>query len=181
MFTPSDLPRFVFQCYNKKGLGMFGIQDFSDLTADINTVVMGGGPRKWSDVLKYDHYHETLHNTTMGVVEEIPKKGYLTEEEFLKMSADYPSLFCFATKLQSMLQELCLGERFYKKLLHRQERARAIEEYKATHLGELPKEEFSMNAWFRKIAYIASIGNPLTVFLSTRIHFTCMPPSLPRG
>ena len=159
MFTPADIIRFVFQCYNTKGRGMFGIQDFTNLTTDINTVLMGVGPRKWSDVLKYDNQHESIHQHSTGGVEDLPKKGYLVEEEFIKMVADYPTLICFATKLQTILQDLCLGERFYKKLLHRQERARAIEEYKDTHMGGLPKEEFSMNSWFRKVAYMASIGN----------------------
>ena len=166
MFTPSDLLRFVFQSYNKKGVGMFGIEDFSDITADINAIVMGGGPRKWSDVLKYDNMHHSTHGDNGGSGLEIPKKGYLTGEEFVKMSMDYPSLICFATKLQTILQEhFGLGTRFYKKILHRQECARAIEEYRKNNVGELPKEEFSMQSWFRKVAYIASVGTCIVLSL----------------
>ena len=158
MFTPTDMIRYIFRCYNKKGSGeMFGEQDFADLTDDINTAVMGGGPRKWIDVLKYDNQIEPLGVSSRSL--DIPRKGYLTEDEFIKMNAHYPQLICFATRLQSSLQELCLGEPFYKKLLLRQERAHAIEEYKADHVGELPKEEFSMNAWFRKVAYIRSMDD----------------------
>ena len=157
---------------------MFGLLDFNDLTSDINHIVMGGGPRKWSDVLKYDNQHleSSPSSGSSGLAEEIPKKGHLSEEEFIHMSTDYPSLICFATKLQSILRDqFGLGERFYKKLLHRQECARTIEEYKATHVGEVPKEEFSMQQWFRKVAYIASIGTPFALFSHTlsNIFFLC--------
>ena len=136
---------------------MFGEQDFADITEDINTCVMGGGPRKWIDVLKFDNQVEPLGVSSRSL--DIPRKNYLTDEEFIKMNAEYPQLICFATRLQTSLQDICLGERFYKKLMLRQERARAIEEYKAKHVGELPKEEFSMNAWFRKVAYIRSMDD----------------------
>ena len=157
MFTPADLLRFVFQCYNKKGDGMFGEQDYADLTADINTVTTFGGPRRWADVLKYDNHH--LNAQTLMESVDVPRKGYLIEQEFVQMSEDYPQLITFAVRLQTMLQDLCLGERFYQKLSKRQERARAVEEYKETHVGDVPKEEFSMNTWFRKVAHILRIDD----------------------
>ena len=160
MFSAADLVRFVFQSYNNKRGGMFGEQDYVNLTADINTVTTGGGPRRWADVLKYDNHHEPFNAmvSTVGPV-DIPRKGHLTEEEFVQMSADYPQLVSFAVRLQTLLQDLCLGERFYQKLLNRQDRARAMEEYKATHLEGIPTDEFSMNAWFRKVAHILRIDD----------------------
>ena len=180
MFTPSDMLRFVFQCYNKKGHGKFGIHDYIELSTNINTVVMGGGPRKWSDILKYDlvEHHDMVAKGYL-TEEHMVRKGYLTEEEFILMSKDYPSLICFATKLQTMLRELCLGERFYKKLLHRQERARAIEEYRTTHFGDLPKEEFSMQSWFRKVSHIAAIGKLLVRFIHIPSYIHLLLPYLP--
>ena len=136
MFTHRDMVRFVFGCYNKAGQGMFGLQDFADLTKVINTVTLNGGPRTWVDVLKFDKEY----------------KGYLSEAEFIEMANQYPQLIYFASRLQARLQSISLGDKFYSKMLERQEKARILQEYKNIHNGELPPEKFSMTAWMRKIA-----------------------------
>ena len=133
MFSHRDMVRFVFGCYNKAGKGRFGPLDFVDLSNVINTVTLNGGPR--NDVLKFDKNF----------------KGYLCETEFLDMANQYPQLIYFASRLQARLQTISLGDKFYRKLLERQEKARILQEYQKTH-GELPPpEKISMTAWMRKI------------------------------
>ena len=55
MFTHVDMIQFVFDCFNKRGEGCFGEEDFLDLTKVVNSVTVNGGPKSWTLVLdKYD-------------------------------------------------------------------------------------------------------------------------------
>ena len=109
MFTPSDIPRFVFRCYNKQGDGMFGTQDFIDLSRALTT--KDAGPKTWADALKFDKTHKT----------------YLSENDFIAMVAAYPHFLDFARQLQEKLQELSLGTSFYTMIMQRQEYVRTQE------------------------------------------------------
>ena len=62
-------------------------------------------------------------------------KGYITESDFLAMARGYPQLVYFANRLQVKMRERSLGEVFYLKILERQQRARAFENYKRLHDG----------------------------------------------
>ena len=136
MFSHADMVRFVFECYNKAGKGRFGPSDFVDLSKVINSVTLNGGPRNWTAVLKFDK----------------ESKGYLNVTEFIEMASRYPQLIHFASRLQARLQTISLGDKYYSKILERQEKARVLEEYKKNNHGELPPpEKFSMSAWMRKI------------------------------
>ena len=165
MFSYTDLTRYVYKCYNKKGDNMFVEQDFLDLNKAINASTQYGGPRKWSDVLgKYDkvrkifsyhHLHlssfsklSTLFNgflllsflsklTIFLLFLRYPQtnKGYISESDFLAMTRGYPQLVYFANRLQAKMRQRSLGEVFYMKILERQQRARAFEDYKRIHNG----------------------------------------------
>ena len=162
MFSYTDLTRYVYKCYNKKGDNMFVEQDFLDLNNAINASTQYGGPRKWSDVLgKYDkvrkifsyrHLHlssfsklSTLFNgllllsflSSLTIFLPYPQtnKGYISEADFLAMTRGYPQLVYFANRLQAKMRQRSLGEVFYMKILERQQRARAFEDYKRIHDG----------------------------------------------
>ena len=51
------------------------------------------------------------------------------------MARGYPQLIYFANRLQAKMRARSLGEVFYMKILERQQRARAFEEYKRIHDG----------------------------------------------
>ena len=110
MFTHSDMTRFVFGCYNKGGDGIFGKQDFVDLSRAWTQ--SDGGPKTWLDVLKFDKTH----------------KAYLDENDFIAMEAAYPQLLGFARRLQHKLQEISLGNAFYTNVMQRQEHVRTQED-----------------------------------------------------
>ena len=110
MFTHTDMTRFVFGCYNKGGDGIFGKQDFVDLSRAWTQ--SDGGPKTWLDVLKFDKTH----------------KAYLDENDFIAMEAAYPQLLGFARRLQHKLQEISLGNAFYTNVMQRQEHVRTQED-----------------------------------------------------
>ena len=137
MFAHRDMVRFVFGCYNKRGHGMFGEIDFTELSHHNNVVLAKPGKRDWMDILKYD---KTF-------------KGYLSESEFIVMAYDYPQIIYFASRLQAKMQDYCLGYAWYIKILRRQERARILEEHKKTHDGALSappeKDCFMASKWMQ--------------------------------
>ena len=51
------------------------------------------------------------------------------------MTRGYPQLVYFANRLQAKMRQRSLGEVFYMKILERQQRARAFEDYKRIHNG----------------------------------------------
>ena len=107
MFTPSDMSRFVFRSYNQHGDGMFGMQDFIDLSRAMTSSNVVG-PKTWADVLKFDKTHKT----------------YLSESDFIAMVDAYPHFLDSARRLQENLQEISLGTPFYTTAMQRQEYVR---------------------------------------------------------
>ena len=96
MFNNEDMKQFVFDSFNKKGPGMFGEQDFVDISKVITAITLNGGPRKWSEVLEtYDK----------------EQKGYLSKADFMVMEKDYPQLLHFARNFQFNMQVLTLGDK----------------------------------------------------------------------
>ena len=109
MFTSSDLSRFVFRCYNKQGDGMFGKQDFKDLSRAVLTKDVG--PKTWADALKFSKTSQSS----------------LSENDFIAIDVAYPHFLDFARQLQEKLQEISLGKTFYTIIMQRQEYVRTQE------------------------------------------------------